>query len=213
MFGEHELCAMIIVVEGPTATGKSTWITRHCPPEVVVPEGEAGTAPKRSVEAEAAAHFWAGYNASRWALALESEQRYGTAVCDTDPFKLHYVWCLWQTGHADHGQWRAELRANRSYFAKGRHGFADLVLVEVPDRSTLETRRDADRSRKRANFDLHVEMAEPLRQWYAALGRLEPSRVRWELPATGLRGLKPDPRQPRCGVELFDAFIDQLPAR
>jgi hypothetical protein len=44
--------------------------------------------------------------------------------------------------------------------------------------------RRADTTRRRRNFDLHVQLAAPLRDWYAAVSALDPHRVRWELPGT-----------------------------
>jgi hypothetical protein len=44
--------------------------------------------------------------------------------------------------------------------------------------------RSADTTRRRRNFDLHVQLAAPLRDWHAAVSPLDPNRVRWELPGT-----------------------------
>jgi len=39
---------------------------------------------------------WIEGNCRRWERAVAIEQTQGVAVCDTDPFKLHYTWCLWR---------------------------------------------------------------------------------------------------------------------
>ncbi len=203
---------MIVVVEGPSASGKTTWITAHRPGSAVIGEARPGPAPSRD-PAAAAAH-WAKVNAARWAAACQAEQQAGIALCDTDPFKLHYVWCLWQTGNATAGQWRAEMNASRQLFAAQRLGIADLILVSIPRPASLAARRRADTTRRRRNFDLHVRLADPLRHWYRAVSALDPDRVRWELPATGIAGLSTlRPRNPRTGTAIFDALMDQLPAR
>jgi hypothetical protein len=146
--------------------------------------------------------------------ACQAEQQAGIALCDGDPFKLNYVWCLWQTGNATAGRWRAEMNASRQMFAAQRLGIADLILVSIPEPAVLAARRHADTTRRRRNFDLHVQLAAPLRDWYRAVSALDPNRVRWELPATGIPGLATlRPRDPRTGTAIFDALMDQLPAR
>jgi len=116
-------------------------------------------------------------------------------ICDTDPLKLHYVWSLWRTGHASHRQWRAELNETRQLFTKQRLGIADLILIQIPGPAVLAARRQADRTRRRRNFDLHIQLADLLRDWYHAVEQLDPPRVRWELPRN--RHPRHHPRPPR----------------
>jgi len=205
---------VIIVVEGPSAAGKTTWIAAHCPPAAVIGEMPGGPAPDRHLDPEGAAAHWARRSAARWHAARQAEQATGTAVCDTDPLKLHYIWSLWQTGHASTRQWHAELSATWQLFAQHHLGIADLILVEIPSLATLTARRKADTSRQRRNFDLHIQLAGPLRDWYHAVEQLDPSRVRWDLPPAGL----PDTstlgqRRNHTGTDTLDALIDRLPAR
>jgi hypothetical protein len=135
---------MIIVVEGPSAAGKTTWITAHRHGAALVGEARPGPAPSRGSDPAAAAVHWAQVNATRWGAAYQAERQAGIAVCDTDPFKLHYVWCLWQTGNATAEQWRAEMSANRQLFASQRLGIADLIPVSMPRPAVLAARRHAD---------------------------------------------------------------------
>lgn len=205
---------MIIVVEGPSAAGKTTWLTAHSPPAAVISETPRGPAPDRTLDPDGAATHWAMLSAARWRAARQAEQATGIAVCDTDPLKLHYIWSLWRTGHVSIRQWHAELTATRQMFARHALGIADLILVEIPGRATLAARRQADTTRRRRNFGLHLQLAGPLRDWYQAVERLDPPRVRWELPRTGL----PDtttlgPRDNSTGPDALDALIEQLPAR
>jgi hypothetical protein len=205
---------MIIVVEGPSAAGKTTWIAAHHQGAAVIGEARPGPAPDRRSHPDAAAAHWAKVSAARWAAACQAEQQARVAVCDTDPFKLHYIWCLWQSGNATAGQWHAEMNASRQLFAAQRLGIADLILASIPEPAVLAARRRADTTRRRGNFDLHVQLADPLRAWYRAVSALDPDRVRWELPATGIPGLTTlQPRDPRTGTVIFDALMDQLPAR
>ena len=204
---------MIIVVEGPSAAGKSTWIATHCRPATVISEAPAGPAPDAAVDPEGAAAHWAAISAARWRAASQADQRTGLAVCDTDPLKLHYAWSLWRIGHTSRRQWHAELTATRELFAQHRLGIADLILIYIPDPGTLAARRSADPTRRRRNFDLHAQLAGPLRDWYHAVEVLDPSRVRWELPATGIPEITPRNRRDRTGTGAFDSLISQLPAR
>ena len=204
---------MIIVVEGPSAAGKTTWIAAHARPATVIGEAPARPAPDRALDPDGAAAHWTAISAARWHAAARAEQQTGTAVCDTDPLKLHYVWSLWQTGHATRRQWHAELTATRRLFAQHRLGIADLILIEIPDPATLAARRRADPTRRRRNFGLHAQLAGPLRDWYHTVGQLDPARVRWELPTSGIPGVIPGPRHDRTGTGVFDTLISTLPAR
>jgi len=202
---------MIIVVEGPTAAGKTSWVTAHHSQVAIWEYRSAGNEPDRSTDPETAARFWAEANAERWQQALDTENVHGLAVCDTDPFKLHYVWGLWWLGEVDTAVWEAEARINRKHFETGRLGLADLVLCEMPDLGVLQNRRAGDRTRTRRNFDLHVRLAEPLRRWYETMDRLEPGRVRWALPPDGSTPAPPAPRVDRSDPRRFDDFLGALP--
>ena len=86
---------MIVVIEGISAAGKTTWCRAHWPAFVreAPPPAEA---PDRASTPAAAARYWAERNAQRWRAAQAREAIDGIAVCDSDPFKLHYVWSLWR---------------------------------------------------------------------------------------------------------------------
>lgn len=88
---------------------------------------------------------------------------------------------------------------------------ADLVLVSIPDGAELRRRRAADPTRRRRAFALHGRLAEPLREWYAAVERVDPGRVVWELPAGGLPAALPAPRLDRCDPARLDAVLEALP--
>ncbi|OLM00497.1 hypothetical protein Ae406Ps2_0497 [Pseudonocardia sp. Ae406_Ps2] len=103
------------------------------------------------------------------------------------------------------------MRAVRRALETGRLGFADLVLVSVPDLATLRSRKVGDRTRSRRSFELHARLREPLREWYRAVDGLEPGRVWWELPGSGVpMGI--EPRRNRSDPALLDALVDSLPA-
>ncbi len=204
---------MIVAIEGPTAAGKTSWVTTHHSGVAVWEYRSPGNEPDRSTYPGAAARFWAEANAGRWQQALDTETAHGLAVCDTDPFKLHYVWGLWWLGEVDTVAWEAEARINREYFAAGRLGFADLVLCKIPDLDTMQNRRAGDPTRTRRNFDLHARLAAPLRSWYETMDQIEPGRVRWALPCDGSIPDPPPPRIDRSDPRRFDEFLDALPRR
>jgi hypothetical protein len=198
---------VIVVVEGPSAAGKTTWCRLHA--GNVIPEYAADRA--EPTDPDALARHWVAVGAGRWAEALAAERARGLAVCDTDPVKLHYTWGNVMLGRTPRGEFERELAATREAFVAGSLGFADLVLVGLPDVDALRRQRAGDPTRRRRNFEAHALLREPLRQWYAALDALDPGRVRWELPAEGLPDPLPAPRSARTAVHLLDALTATLP--
>ncbi len=199
---------MIIVVEGISASGKSTWCARHGGSHVVPENGRLDGAPDRVADPQGAAAFWAERNVDRWQQALAVERATGYAVCDTDPLKLHYVWCLWRIGEASDRDWSLELAATRQTIADGRIGFADLYLVADTDVETARRQAMTDTARHRRNFDRHARLRPALFEWYAAIGMVLPDRVRFGLPAALPVGMVAGARH---GLPAFDAMIARLP--
>lgn len=174
---------MIVVVEGISASGKSTWCARHGGSHVVPENGRLAEAPDRAADPEVAAAFWAERNVERWQQALAVERATGHAVCDTDPLKLHYVWCMWRIGEASDQDWSLELAATRQTIADGRIGFADLYLVADTDVEMARQQARTDTARRRRNFELHARLRSALLEWYAAINMVLPRRVQFGLPA------------------------------
>ncbi len=207
---------MIVVVEGVSAAGKSTWCQAHYPQQTVselppvVPELDSSLDERQHQE------FWLRRNKERWRCASDLEATTGLAVCDTDPFKLHYTWGLWRIGRDSVSSWEWAVTAAQKAFQEGSLGLADLILVADVDESDLRLRRNSDSEgtgRRRGTFDLHVLLREPLREWYEAVERVSPGRVRWELPSDGDLSPAPSVRSPRSGAALFHALLSELPAR
>lgn len=197
---------MIVVVEGPTAAGKTSWCRRHVG-RFVAASVPTGAEP---ADGQALARHVARAGMRRWAEAAEFERADGIAFCDTDPLRLYHSWGMAALGLAPRAQFDRELAVTRVAVRTGRLGLADAVLVGLPDLATLRARRDDDHTRRRRNFATHVQLREPLRQWYATLDRLDPGRVIWELPAAGVPKL-PEPRADRTCPDLLDALVDALP--
>ncbi|MCD7053140.1 hypothetical protein LRS58_20700 [Rhodococcus sp. BH2-1] len=200
---------MIIAVEGPSAAGKTTWC-RAAGEEFVTEYAPTGQEPDGS-DLVAQAAFWAEVNAQRWSHALVLERDTGHAICDSDPLKLHYSWCLAAVGAAPVSRFEHELAAVRQMFAQRRLGFADAVLISTPSYQQLQRQRDGDAHRRRRSFELHARLAEPLSEWYAAVNRLEPGRVFRGFPADLEVVAFLPPRRDRYDQQLLDRLISELP--
>ncbi|MCM2443326.1 hypothetical protein HGO34_26855 [Agrobacterium vitis] len=172
---------VIIVVEGISAAGKTTWCRRHAP-ERLVPETFPGDRHRQPSEGQQAAQYWTNWNAKRWGDAVEIEKSEGQAVCDTDPLKLHFLWSLWQIGEASETQWQLQLASTEQAIADRKLGFADLYLVKIIDPDVARQQRDGDTTRSRDRFDLHVRLQPTLIRWYQALETALGGRVAWSLP-------------------------------
>jgi hypothetical protein len=201
---------VIIVVEGPSGAGKTTWCRTHGGANVLLEAlPDHSTVP---ADPEAAARFWVERNVARWQEVLAREARDVLVVVDTDPFKLHYVWTLLKTGQASDLDWTMQRDAARDAFASGRYALADVFLVSDVDDATLRARRDSDPSRTRRNFERHVLLRDSLLRWYRAIDRLEPGRVVFGLPADGITPevIAKSKRAKRSGLELFDELMKEV---
>jgi len=200
---------VIVVVEGPSAAGKTTWCRRRGIP-IVEEYAPTGFEPNGSNLA-AQATYWTEVNCARWAEARALEASNPVVVCDSDPLKLHYSWCLGRAGAAPWERFKHELAEARRTFAADRLGFADLIFAFIPSLATLREHRDADPNRRRRSFELHAQLSDSLRQWYQALDVLEPGRVIWHLPEHGLPARMPRPRSHRSDPGRLDEFVALLP--
>ena len=201
---------MIVAVEGPSAAGKTTWCRRHAV-DFVAEYVPTGTEPD-GTDLAAQAAYWVAINSQRWEDAQLLEQQTGLAVCDSDPLKLHYSWCLSRIGAAPPERFEQELAQIRRAFAAGALGLVDLVLVSIPSLGTLQRQRNADPTRRRRHFDLHSRLGEHLRTWYAGVDALDPGRVIWTLPPEGLPADIPKPRDQRSDITLLDVLTAWLPS-
>jgi hypothetical protein len=203
---------VIIVVEGSSGAGKTTWCRAHAGANALLEAlPDHATVP---TDPQAAARFWVERNVARWEEVLAREARDGLVVVDTDPFKLHFVWTLFRTGQVSEVEWTTQRDVARVAFASGRYALADVFLVSDVDVTTLRARRDADPSRTRRNFERHVLLRDSLLRWYSAIDRLEPGRVVFGLPAAGITPdlIAKSKRERRSGRDLFDELMRELAA-
>ena len=206
---------MLIVVEGVSAAGKTTWCRQHAAAFTVPESTPRDDAPDPLQHPAAAALFWVGQHKRRWQAARAMEQSSGLAVCDTDPLKLHYPWSLWQVGAASQDYWHAASGATRAAIANEALGFAAIYLVKCIDPHLARQQRDADPTRSRRNFDLHIKLHDPLMAWYQALEQLMPGAIIWHFPVDGLASLptRTTPTESHS-LQIFDqlmATLAQLP--
>ena len=198
---------VIVVVEGPSASGKTTWLKRHVAPEQTIPEHGGIEVP--AGHDDEVAQFWTSLNASRWASAVASEASTGLAFCDGDPLKLSYDYCRARIGALPWDQFTAGVGACTTAIREGQLGIADVIFCSIPDVDTLDARRQADSNRRRSNFAVNRLLGPALRDWYGTLNRINPGRVEWAFPIA-----VPD-RVPleRYDVELFATWMAELPGR
>lgn len=201
---------MIVAVEGPSAAGKTTWC-RAAATEFVAEYVPTGNEPDGR-DPEAQARYWTGVNGDRWSQAIALERRAGVVLCDSDPLKLHYSWCLARIGEASATRFLAELGAVREAMRRRQIGFADAVFLTLPEEGVLRRQKNSDATRPRRTFELHVRLRGPLEEWYRTLDHLRPGSVVWGLPPTGVADLVPA-LQPdgRYDVDLLDALACRLP--
>jgi hypothetical protein len=193
------LMMVIVVVEGPSAAGKTTWCRRHASRWLAEPGRWTMDEIFR-------------YQRDRWREALDADAAGDLIVLDGDPFKLYYAWAQWNLDQITAADWRSEVERFRRHFARHEHGIADLVLYADPPIGDLIRRKEADPGRARRNFALHTAMRPYFRQWYQAVADLDPARVIWDHPASGISeamftlGARPA----RSSTNLFDRLLDQL---
>lgn len=198
---------MIIVVEGISASGKTTWCFQHGSRCTIAENGPFHGLPDRKKAPAVAARFWADRNAERWHAALKMESKSGLAICDTDPLKLHYIWTMWQIGEALESDWLLELEATRATIVAGKLGFADCYLVGLIKPQIARQRAQADTSRRRRRIDIHSRLQPALAVWYSALDKALPGRVSFEFPNE-----LPSPAhlENRYDVSAFDKLVRNL---
>jgi hypothetical protein len=204
---------VIVAVEGPSAAGKTTWC-RALGREFVSEYLPTGHEPD-GTDPDTRAGYWVGVNESRWSSALALEATHGVAVCDSDPLKLHYAWCLARTGADSPVRFLSEYARVREAFSLRRLGFADAVMITLPDEQTLRRRKTSDTTRTRRSFELHLQLRKPLTEWYRRLEELRPGGVLWQLPtqSADLNVIAGEVRPSnRYDLGLLDALVDSLPA-
>ena len=208
---------MIIVVEGISAAGKTTYArqfgAQHCLPELPVKHAR----PEPGAPLEVHAEFWAEHNARRFEMALEIERQKGFVVCDTDPLKLHYAWCMERAGFEWPDKFDVARKSVRQKIAERRLGFADLYLFKRIEPEIARAQKEGDLTRRRGNFEQHLALQPHLVSWFEALSGALKDRVHWGFPVpeevlSKAQSKTPEENPRRFDVSVFDDLLDRLPS-
>jgi len=207
---------MIVVAEGISAAGKTTF-ARQFGDGLWLPEIEAkGARPDADDPLDEHARFWSNHNAIRFGLAQEIEAKHGFAICDTDPMKVHYSWCMEKAGFHWPDKFETAVPFVRNAIAERRLGFADLYLIKQIDPEIARAQKDGDATRRRGNFEQHLALQPHLIDWFSAMSDVLPGQVRWGFPdADSLLGevktKAPEDSPRRFDVLVFDELVRRLP--
>ena len=164
---------MILCLEGASAAGKTTTCgaLEERLGAAIIPEVNA-LFERRTPHP----HDWyLERQAERYALARQSLGTHPMAVLDGDPFQP--LWYNWSFGFKD----LQSLDRLRDFFrplvADGALGFPDRYFLLVADEVELRRRKDADLSRSRRNFDLHLRLVKTQRRYFSVMAMLAPHLV------------------------------------
>ena len=211
---------MIIVVEGPSAVGKTT-LLRHLPTSHVVSEdwSALGFPPEQwpDLDTPAGQAFGVGASSHRWKLLCDVEHHFGSAYADTDPLKLYYNFALALHGTRSRALLEMTFEGCRHAMQTEQLGFADRVMFLQATAATLRSRKQQDASRQRRRFDLHVELIDAFAHYYMLLEQVRPGTVRFydtdqgdSTPSILSHPLPPRPPYARYDLHTFDALREAV---
>lgn len=207
---------MIVVIEGISAAGKTTYAKRfganfHVPEfEAQEPLPDAGDPP------QAHAHYWVEHNIRRFQAALHVEARHGFAICDTEPFKSHFDWCMARAGFQSMDVFTHAIPLVRKAIGQRRIGFGDRYYVKHLTPEAARAQKEGDATRTRRRFETHLALQPHLIDWFEALGKALPGRVDFAFPdeqtlMAELKEKAPEDNPRRFDVSVLDALIANLP--
>src|SRR5438128_7818485 len=98
---------MIVVVEGPSAAGKTAWCRAHAAHTAFPHQGAV-----RSVRS-------CDTGSTPGAKPPPPTLRCEVVVLNGDPCKLYYNWASWKVGHSTEAEWTAALELTRRQFVTG----------------------------------------------------------------------------------------------
>jgi hypothetical protein len=211
---------MIIVVEGPSAVGKTTML-RLLPASHVVSEDWAalGFPPEQWPDLDTPAGQAFGVRASshRWKLLCDVEHHYGSAYADTDPLKLYYNFALALHGIRSRAQLEMTFELCRHAMKTEQLGFADRVVFLQATTATLRLRKQQDAHRQRRRFGLHLELIDAFARYYMMLEQVRPGTVTFydteqgrSAPQIQSHLLPQHPQYARYDLRTFDALQEAV---
>ncbi|WP_042148023.1 AAA family ATPase [Paucisalibacillus sp. EB02] len=164
----------IICLEGASAVGKTTTAKElskisntYIVPEVNLlferPKDETKT-------------WYLERQLDRWQIARDKQSEYDIVILDGDLFQpLSYNWSF------DFKIFNQSLdfiyEFYRKEISKGRIKFPDKYFYLYTSHHKLIYRKENDKTRKRGNFEKHLEIIEPHKRYYEALNQIKPQFV------------------------------------
>lgn len=148
----------------------------------------------------------------RWERACRSASGASLAVLDGDV--LQALWYGWAYGFTNHQSLSELVAFYRPLMACGTLAFPDAYFVLECSVKELRSRKAGDATRKRRNFDLHLQFIEPQRVYFQVLQSLAPALVHW-LPMSSVSGNVEAVRRVLASTELRNksndlAIFDQV---
>lgn len=135
---------MIIVIEGISTAGKTTYSRRfgeqYCVPEFEAEGQVLGAADAPAVHAE----YWFQHNIRRFRPAQAIEVKHGFAICDTEPFKSHFDWCMARAGFKTMDVFNETMPLAREAI-----GFADRYFIQHIEPDVARAQKEGDKTRSR----------------------------------------------------------------
>jgi hypothetical protein len=200
---------MIVAIEGPSASGKTTWCRVRFPHHVSETP-QSISAPDLFANPAEVAGFWVNHAIENWHRALDIERREGLAVCDGDPFHLYFSLALWRSGAMDRKLFDNETVLYRNAIANHQVGFVDHVLwIDVAD-DELRRRAQADICRRRKRHEMYLALVPWMEKWFEARTLVLPGTVTMLKDDTRLEGLKLLPKSKRYETSLLDKMLTEV---
>lgn len=103
----------------------------------------------------------------RYELAIKESQSGKVAILDGD--HLQPVWYNWIFEDLNFQAVNEVLDFYSKAFLQGRLAFPDAYVLLHLGVDELRTRKEIDKSRKRSNFDMHLRLIEPQREYFESL--------------------------------------------
>lgn len=156
--------ALIICLEGPSAVGKST-VARHLADNhgfLIVPEvNELFRNERRDGD-----DWYLQRQVDRYALSITAAASGQVVVLDGDPFQpLWYNWV-----YPEHEPFGHVAAFYREAIKAGVLAFPDIYAVLQVPIEGLAARKTGDGTRRRRNFERHLQMITPQRRYFEQLG-------------------------------------------
>ncbi len=160
---------MIICFEGPSAVGKTHLCELLHDSFTIVPEVNL----LFSREEEASKFWYYEKQVERYQMALQSPQ---DTILDGDVFQP--LWYNWAYGFpAKFPSFRETQRFYLKQIRTQHIAFPDIYMVFQAPESLLRKRKEGDSTRKRRNFEKHLQLIHPQRRYFEFLQQHTEIRV------------------------------------